>query len=302
MDAPTQEPVNHQDFRTFLQSELLERCRRNPRYSLRAFARALQIESSALSKILRGRRRLSESMLTRLSVQLGLSPEKLSYYRNQQSENRGGVVSFHQLTIDTFHIVSDWYHYAILELIHLQGFQSKPQWISTRLGIGVPEVSAALERLERVGLVQMNEKGEVISVPKNHTHVKDAFTDSAIRNFQKTMLEKAGVALEEISAEERDHTGMTMAINTKRLPEARHLIKKFHRELSTFLGQDSDKNEVYQLSVALFPLSRAEENRPKEQSDEEAIDVSLDQPIGRLAEGENARGPASEHATKASCL
>lgn len=283
MDALTHKPVNHQDFRTFLQSELLERCRRNPRYSLRAFARALQIESSALSKILRGRRRLSDSMLTRLSVQLGLSPEQLSYYRNQQLESGSGMVSFHQLTIDTFHIISDWYHYAILELIRLDGFQSKPQWISNRLGIGIPEVSAALERLERVGLIQMNDDGEVVSVPKSHTHIKDGFTDAAVRNFQKTMLEKASVALEEVAIQNRDHTGMTMAINTKRLPEARHLIKKFRRELSAFLEQDPEKDEVYQLSVALFPLSRAEENKPKENSHDEdsdgLIDVSLDQSI-----------------------
>jgi hypothetical protein len=44
-----------------------------------------------------------------------------------------------------------------------------------------------------------------------------------------------------------------MAIDEKKLPEAKRMIRDFINQLSVFLEQGS-KNKVYQLEVALFDL------------------------------------------------
>src|SRR3984957_9168996 len=54
------------DFRMILQRELLLRCERNPQYSLRSFAKSLQIDPSTLSQILRGKRSITASLLQKL--------------------------------------------------------------------------------------------------------------------------------------------------------------------------------------------------------------------------------------------
>ncbi len=45
--------ASQKDFRIFLQEELVLRCKKNPKFSMRAFARMLGVENSALSKIIK---------------------------------------------------------------------------------------------------------------------------------------------------------------------------------------------------------------------------------------------------------
>ncbi|HAZ13222.1 MAG: hypothetical protein A2X86_00670 [Bdellovibrionales bacterium GWA2_49_15] len=67
MDAP--------QFRLYLKAQLAERQGRNPRYSLRSFARFLEIDSSALSKIMNGKRALGQKMMQRMGERLQKGPQ-----------------------------------------------------------------------------------------------------------------------------------------------------------------------------------------------------------------------------------
>ncbi len=71
-------PKNLEQFRLSLQSELVRRMRVNPKYSLRAFARFLEIDPSSLSQYLRGRRKFTEKQVETLALKLGLSPLEIS--------------------------------------------------------------------------------------------------------------------------------------------------------------------------------------------------------------------------------
>ncbi len=78
-----------QDFRSFLQDELEKRCKKNPRFSLRAFARTLEVEPSALSKILHGKRALTPKMLMRMASHLGLPEQDIERFTSKQNSGRG---------------------------------------------------------------------------------------------------------------------------------------------------------------------------------------------------------------------
>src|SRR5215210_2641418 len=84
----TNAPVDS-EFRFYLQQQLINRCRQNPRYSLRAFARFLDVESSALSKILRGQRDLSRKTFTKVATRLGFSQEEQETWASSLKERRG---------------------------------------------------------------------------------------------------------------------------------------------------------------------------------------------------------------------
>lgn len=58
-----------------------------------------------------------------------------------------------QVSIDTCSVISDWYHYAILELTYVSGFKANPNWIVKKLSITVEESKSAVERLKRLGLL-----------------------------------------------------------------------------------------------------------------------------------------------------
>src|SRR4051794_31830317 len=68
-------PTSVADLAEFLRAELERRRRVNRRYSLRAFAKALGVESSYLSKVLRGERQVTRQLLHRIEHRLRLTEE-----------------------------------------------------------------------------------------------------------------------------------------------------------------------------------------------------------------------------------
>lgn len=79
----------------------------------------------------------------------------------------------------------------------------------------------------------------------------------AIRNFHAQVLEKAKLALETQSIEERDITGVTLAVVPEKIPLMKEEIRKFRRRISR-LAKSPDATEVYQLSIQFFRLSNKE--------------------------------------------
>lgn len=255
-------------FRLFLQEELVRRCRRNSKYSARAFARTLGIENSALSKILSGKRGLTPTMVDRLGKNLGLNPSEIAQFiigtfvgagAMDQSETEA---SFQQLTLDQFTVISDWYHYAILELTRLPHFRESNRWISKMLGISISEAGVALERLQRLGYLEKGKSGRLEIAQGSFTTLGNSFSASAFRKLQKQILEKALVALEEVPIEERDQTSMTMATSKRKMSGAKEMIKKFRRQLAQFLENDAeDLDTVYHLAISLYPATKGERKR-----------------------------------------
>jgi uncharacterized protein (TIGR02147 family) len=257
---------NTLDFRRYLQSELVRRTKVNPKYSLRAFARSLGIQPNFLSKILLGQRSVTHATIIRLGLKLGLTPTEIDGFAQKAAQMKSTtavlVPSYQTLMIDHYHVISDWYHFAMLELATVQNFIPKPQWIARVLGVTVTEVHAAIERLVRLDFLEIKENGKWIILDKgNSTTIGSELTSSALRKMQKQILTQALVALEEVPIEKRDQTSMTMAIDSSLIPEAKLRITRFRRELSSFLENGKKKDQVYQLALSLFPLTQIEDKK-----------------------------------------
>lgn len=243
---------------TFFQSELLDRCRKNPRYSLRAFARQLSLHPGTLSQILRGKRMVSNRKLLRLADRLDISPVVLKQLLRSNS-TRNQTSRWHAdlpvLANDVFNAIGDWYHFAILELTSIRSFQSNSNWVANRLGISPIEVNAAVSRLRRLGLLEVGPSGEWMNRFHNIGMPDTPRTSSAKRKLQRQLLEKALLSLDEVPVELRDHTSMTMAIDQCKISEARELITNFRRNLCALLQGGSNNDSVYNLAICLYPLT-----------------------------------------------
>ncbi len=252
------------DFRLFLQRELMRRCEKNKAYSLRAFAKSLDCDISSLSEILSGKRKLGKLLILRFGSRLGLNPTEVQKFLTASGSFSMGAgaeaaPNYQQLTLDTYQIIADWYHFAILELMQMNHFEPDPKWIAKKLGLRIPEVNSAIERLCRVGMLEINENKKWVDLSAGtSTTLGSDFAASALRNLQKQLIEKSALALEEVPIEFRDQSGMTMAMSSKLIPEAKERIKKFRRELATFVRRSDSLDSVYQLNISLFPLTRKE--------------------------------------------
>ncbi len=148
-------------FRIYLQAELGRRCAGNPQYSLRAFAKHLAIDHATLSQLLRGKRRFTPGTIEKLGQRLGLDAPTIAGYQSgeQQAshlyESAVNLQEVQQLANDTAKLVSDWYHFSILELVQLPDFRPDSRWIARVLGITPDEVNIAVTRLTRLRLLEM---------------------------------------------------------------------------------------------------------------------------------------------------
>jgi uncharacterized protein (TIGR02147 family) len=267
---PIAAPSGQIDIRLKLQGELIRRCKANPKYSLRAFAKFLGIESSRLSKILRGERPVSLVLLDRLSQKLGLTPKEIASCRSNMRNKKRGISeeitqssAFLQLSQDIFESIEDWKHYAVLELMKVRGFQSDLKYVAKALNIRLPEARAYAERLQRVGLLKINSDSSWTDLSDGFSSHILSETESSIahRRSQKELLELAIEALESIPMERRDQSSMMMATHSSKIMEAKLKIKRFRRDLCEFLEDCEVKDAVYQLTVSLFPLIEAESKR-----------------------------------------
>lgn len=250
------------EFRQYLQDELARRCQKNPGYSLRAFARSLKMDPTTLGRILKGQRPLGKLVTQRLGTRLGLDPVQVSQFL--PSAQAGAVLRYEPLKLDQFRMIADWYHYALLELLRVDGAPADPRGIAKALGITPAEAHIALERLERMGLIRKSESGQWQEAGDGKlTTVGGPDTAPAFRQLQRQILEKAILALEATPPAERDQSSMTIAIDSELLPLAKEKIKKFRRELAQLLSRGRKRDSVYHLSVSLYPVTRKTHEKRK---------------------------------------
>ena len=78
------EMATAKDIRVHLKQELKRRMFMNPSYSLRAFARSLEVSRSFLSKLLKGERSTSLQMLLKIGKRLNLEQSQIENFRYHQ--------------------------------------------------------------------------------------------------------------------------------------------------------------------------------------------------------------------------
>lgn len=249
-----------------LQGELARRCQRNPRYSLRAFAKSMQMDPGACSRILSRKMHPTPQLAQKMVQTLDLGPvEERSFWQSIVHARESAQIAslptvaeplkqVRMLDAEAFQVIGDWYHYAILEMTFVRGFKSDPRAIAAELGISPLQAKMAVERLLELGLLR-REGRTLVKTDATLDTADQHVTTPALRRRQKQILEKAIVALEDEPLPTRSHTAFTMAIDPKRLPEAKKRIAAFRDELALFL-EAGDRTRVYELSIALFPLQK----------------------------------------------
>lgn len=247
-------------FSVFLQEELQRRKNKNAGYSLRAFAKTLGLSSSFVSKILNAKKNVSQETMMSIAARLEVDEDAVQDFLAQLPSFKLKDMEFETVAVDQFQYISDWHHFAILEAVTLTEFspeiKNQAKWFAERLSISEDRAASAIQRLVRLGLLEVNSSGKILGIEKSRTTIGAGVPTSANREHERQLLQKAIVALEEIPISERSNTSMTMAIPASRVKEAKEKIKIFQREMSTFLQRKGKRDAVYQMSIAFFPLTK----------------------------------------------
>ena len=264
-----------ESYLSILEKEFLKRQKNNPLYSLRAFARDLELAPSHLSGILKGKLGLSNPAADRIGKALGFSFREIDHFKNLVASKHARSRSMRKLarglirekckkndtetlSVAQFQFISEWHHLAILELFYLKKFIFDERWMAIKLGLLPATITLALERLNRLKIIQ--KKNNVWKPSTDWLEVIGNVSSAAIQEFHRQIQQKSIGSIKKDSIDVRDMRCTIMAIRKEKIKEAKSLLEKFHSDLNQMMSEGDqvkyEKDEVYCLHTSFFPLTK----------------------------------------------
>lgn len=265
------------DYRAFLRA--FYQLERGQRLSYRAFSRRAKLRSpNYLKLVMDGQRSLSLEMAERFAAACGLTGEAARYFRelvafNQATEPEQRDACYRRLlgfrryreiqrldvAQDAYH--SRWYLPAIRELAARPDFRDDPQWIAALLEppIRAAEARQALEVLLELGLLTRAADGRLRQAQGLVTTGAETMSQH-VASYHSAMMAQAERAMNELPAEERDISSLTLCLSAGGLAQVKQAIVRFRRELLQLSELEQQPSQVIQLNFQLFPLTRRDDD------------------------------------------
>jgi uncharacterized protein (TIGR02147 family) len=160
-----------------------------------------------------------------------------------------------RLTQDAFRVISDWYHFGLVELLKASDKTlTNEAVLAKKLGIPASEVRMGLSRLQNLELITHVRPGHW-KVNQDTVLTTDGVPSEALRKFHKQVIARAMLAVTEQSLEERYLSSSIVAVKTSKMKKAAELIQKFRMDFAECVTHENQGEEVYALGIQYFRLS-----------------------------------------------
>ena len=274
------DPHTYLSYRAYLADWFQARKAADARFSHRLFARKAGVHSpSFLKEVMDGKRNLTAAALDGVLAALDLGREERAFFselvrleqaetdadRNAAWERISASRRFREaarLQGASVRYLSNGAYAAVRELALRTDFRDDPAWIAGELlpRISVAAARQALDTLLELGLL-VREKGRVVPAQVSLVTPHEV-AGLAAHNYHRDMLARAAESIEAVAPEDRHLLGVTVAIPRRLVPRLKAELDAMQERLLDLCDRHAGEAEqVYQVQLQLFPLSRAMEPR-----------------------------------------
>ena len=266
--------LQYTNFRVYLRDYYEFKKKTLPAFSLRFFAEKAGLSSHAHLKLtIDGKRNITKGTVTKLIHGIGLEKQRAAYFENLVFFNQASTdeekhayyeqlvkcsprSKLHKMDKAQFRIFREWHHSVILEMVALRGFRPIPEVISKKLnGFVTPsQVQESLKLLVETGLLVKTANGYRQRDPMITTD--DEVQDMMIKLYHQQMLRISANMLGELPSNQRDFSALTFSIRREDFPNLKKHIQLMRKELLDFSAKAGEADEVVQVNIQLFPLTR----------------------------------------------
>ncbi len=261
-----------ESYREILKLEFDRMKKHNQNYSMRSFAKHLEIAPSRLSEIFSGKQGLSKTRAHQIAQKLGFQKLRIDWFSDlvESEDGRSPVVrdaakqrlQTYAHEVKTTKLSDDlcnqfhWYHMAIRRLTALSNFQSSSQWIARQIGISEFKVEKAVADLLSWKLLSKDENGKLL-MSENIELFSSLYAEKSIMRMLRS-----GVALCHRAAKKKaEYPAQSVAagihyfsLNMDQVTELRKLLLKFFDDIDKVTYETQKSNVVFGLGVQMFPL------------------------------------------------
>lgn len=266
---------NYLDFRAFLTAYISQR-RKTRGWSYGVWARRLGIKTpSTITKVILGTRAPGPKLVKSFCRYFDFNADESAYFEKLVQLEKtcardpellaaavGKLPKTHQegmlslMDVDSFALISEWYHLPILHMAELPDFEADPKWIQSRLveKVSTEEIQDALTRLFRLGMLQVGEDKRVMK-SKARFKTKCQIPSENVKRYHEKMIEQARASVRRFSVDQRETRSSVLGVRTENLPKAKALIQEFHDRFAELI-EEGNPNQIYQFQTQLFPLTQ----------------------------------------------
>lgn len=270
---PPMSEIFFKDAREYLIFEHHLRKARRPSYSMRAFARDLSISPSSLNDFLKSRVGMSPRRIENISVLLNWSDLRKQHFSDliQAKFERDSAVrqtalmnvkkrlknGSYGLSLESFKVISEWYHLVIVELCTLKNHQDVST-IASALGLNRNTTKLAVNRLLGLKLLSETELGLKPSSETNH--FGDAGSSEAIKAFHSQVLNLAQAALAKNDQPAFDSQSLFYSVKKNKLAQMNSEIREAVVTIVNRYALTGSADCIQALTLQIFPVWQEAQN------------------------------------------
>jgi uncharacterized protein (TIGR02147 family) len=157
--------------------------------------------------------------------------------------------------------LKEWYHCVIREMVDFPDFKEDEKYINKKLfySIKPDAIRKSIDFLIETGFLVRDEKGKLTK--KDKTLATGDIRDQEIlrtiaRNHHLSMIELARKAVSNLSKEERSVSNTTLGVSAEAYAAVLKRIEQLRLEILEIAASDHTADQVFQLNVNLFPLTK----------------------------------------------
>lgn len=266
------------DFREYLHDYYLEN-KKSRGFTYREFSRRAGFTSPSFIKlVIESKANLRKSSIVKLCNAMDLKGEERRYFKNLilfgQARDLKTKMRFlealrqiaeepvtDQLSAGQFDYFSQWYHPVVRELLDLgagNDYAKLAKMVAPPLS--EEEARESVELLLRLKLIL--EKGGRYKAAHRFLTTDGSATDTlAVHCVQKKMAQLASDALDRFKQEERNISGLTVALSNDSFELIRDELTSLRRKIMEIASEDQQADKVFRCNFHLFPLSTKVDSR-----------------------------------------
>jgi uncharacterized protein (TIGR02147 family) len=249
-----------------IEKELSNRKKKLPHYTLRKYAIDLEILAPTLSNVLKGKRSPSFFAALKIAEHLKLDEKSKETFLESVLKNKKSRAHKKISCLQKSPKIKSHNHDEIVaDPIYLSAFSfmgsdipvKNAETLAGCLGISRAKANEVIAKLYAASLLVYKDKK--LELATNTVQSFDEVPSSAIRAAHRATLISAIEKLEKTPLELRDYRDLKFPINTKAIPAIKKEMKRFIDKIYKLSEEYSDKNEIYELALQLFPLKKSGE-------------------------------------------
>lgn len=232
-----------------------------PKFSMRQFAKKMNIPPGRLSEIINGKRNMTFNLANQFAQVFLLTSEEKKYFNqliiNQNKLKTKKVLKRDLIDAKEFPKVNHWHYFALLCLVEIYGESYSEKNYAERMQLSEGKIKELLISLEQAGLIFKGENNYKVAI--DSTTTSQDLTSNDILNFHLELLKEITQRLTVVPVSKRDVEALILPVSEKSLPRAKRQIRSFVNKFQERFNKELKKSstetiKAYTLCVQLIPL------------------------------------------------